>query len=108
MNPTLIETARTFRFSKSQTLVKFVLPSASPQIILGMRIALPIALILGVTTELIAGENGIGFFILGAERTFRSADMYAGVVTLGAVGYALNWTFRKFVSLAFPWQDPQW
>lgn len=107
IDPILIETARTFRFGGRQTLVKFILPGASPQIVLGMRLSMPIALILGVTTELIAGENGIGFFILGAERTFHSADMYAGVATLGLVGYALNCTFRRLESLVLPWHNPQ-
>jgi ABC-type nitrate/sulfonate/bicarbonate transport system permease component len=107
IEPTLIETARTFRFGKGQTLGKFILPGASAQIMVGMRLAVPIALILGVTTELIAGENGIGFFILGAERTFHAADMYAGVFTLGLVGYALNWTFRRLESLVLPWHISQ-
>jgi len=107
IDPILIETAKTFRFGRRQTLVKFILPAASPQIIIGMRLSMPIALILGVTTELIAGENGIGFFILGAERTFHASDMYAGIAVLGLVGYALNWAFRRLERLVLPWHNPQ-
>jgi ABC-type nitrate/sulfonate/bicarbonate transport system permease component len=103
IDPTLLETARTFRFSTRQALVKFILPGASPQIATGMRMSLSLALILGVTTELVAGENGIGFFILQAERRFRAAEMYAGVVTLGVVGYALNWAFLKIEGWALAW-----
>ena len=62
------------------------------------------ALITSVTTELIAGENGIGFFILQAQRSFRAPDMYAGVIALGIVGYILNRGFIALEGLALRWQ----
>ena len=100
---TLIDTARTFRFGRARTLLMFVLPAASPQIATGLRLSVSLALILCVTTELVAGENGIGFFILQAQRSFRAADMYAGVVTLGIVGYLLNWAFVTLESQILSW-----
>ena len=100
---TLIDTARTFRFGRARTLLMFVIPAASPQIATGLRLSLSLALILGVTTELVAGENGIGFFILQAQRSFRAADMYAGVATLGIVGYLLNWMFVTLEGKILAW-----
>jgi ABC-type nitrate/sulfonate/bicarbonate transport system permease component len=93
---TLIDTARTFRFGRVRTFVEIILPAASPHIATGLRLSLSLSLILGVTTELVAGENGIGFFILEAQRSFRAVDMYAGVLALGIVGYLMN---RVFVAL---------
>jgi len=103
MSATLIDTARTFRFGRARTLWLFVLPAASPHIATGLRLSLSLALILGVTTELVAGENGIGFFVLNAQRSFRATDMYAGVVALGILGYFLNWAFVMLEGRILAW-----
>lgn len=91
----LVDTARTFGSSQWELLKKIILPAASPYIVTGMRIALAVALILTVISEMIAGRNGIGFYILDSERTFRVPEMYAGTFSLAGVGYALN---RAFVA----------
>ena len=100
---TLVDTARTFRFGRPRTLVKFILPAASLYIATGLRLSLTLSLILGVTTELVAGENGIGFIMLQAQREFRAADIYSGVVALGIVGYLLNWAFVLLEARLLSW-----
>ena len=99
----LLDTARTFGLTTREILWKIVLPSASPNIVAGMRISLAIALILTVISEMVASNDGIGFFILDTERAFRIAEMYAGVVTLMVVGYLLNRLFVLFESRALSW-----
>ncbi len=89
----LMDTARTFRFSDAATLMKIVLPFAFPAIFTGMRISVAFALILTVIAEMIAGESGIGRFILESEAAFRIPQMYAGVFSLAIVGYGLNRLF---------------
>lgn len=91
----LVDTARTFGSTQGEILRKIILPATSPNIVTGMRIALAVALILTVISEMIAGRNGIGFYILDSERTFRVPEMYAGTFSLAAVGYGLN---RAFVA----------
>lgn len=89
----LVDTARTFGSTQWEILKKIIMPAASPNIVTGMRIALAVALILTVISEMVAGRNGIGFYILDSERTFRVPEMYAGTFSLAAVGYALNRVF---------------
>lgn len=91
----LVDTARTFGSTQREILKKVILPAASPSIVTGMRVALAVALILTVISEMVAGRNGIGFYILDSERTFRVPEMYAGTFSLAAVGYLLN---RGFVA----------
>ena len=76
-----------------QTLREIVLPAALPQILTGMRISLAISLILAILSEMIVSNNGLGYFTLSAERTFKVPDMYAGIFTLAMLGYALNRLF---------------
>jgi ABC-type nitrate/sulfonate/bicarbonate transport system permease component len=99
----LLDTARTFGLTTREIIWKIVLPSASPNIVAGMRIALAIALILTVISEMVASNDGIGFMILDMERAFRIPEMYAGIFTLMVVGYLLNRLFVAFESRTLAW-----
>jgi ABC-type nitrate/sulfonate/bicarbonate transport system permease component len=87
VDPLVLDTGRLLQLTPSQMLLRIALPAASPTIATGMRISLAIALILAVTSEMIAGSNGLGYFILDAERGFAFGNMYAGIVMLGLIGY---------------------
>jgi hypothetical protein len=53
-----------------------------------MRLSITVALILAVVGEMLAGRDGVGHWILLSARSFRAPDLYAGVIVLGALGYA--------------------
>ena len=98
-----INTARTFGKGAAETLLKVIVPSALPQIFTGMRISLAIALIMVVISEMVASVDGIGYYILNAQRAFRVPEMYAGVITLGLLGYALNALFVRVERYVLRW-----
>lgn len=87
------DTARTLGLTTMQTLRELVIPAASPQILTGMRISLAISLILAILGEMIVSSDGLGYFTLLAQRTFKIPDMYAGIFTLALFGYVLNRLF---------------
>jgi sulfonate transport system permease protein len=88
VEPRLYEVARVLHLSRPAVIFKIALPSASPDILSGMRLSLTVALILSVVCEMLAGLDGLGHWVLLSARSFRSADLFAGVILLGAVGYA--------------------
>src|SRR3954469_828556 len=88
VEPRLYEVARALHMSRLAVILKIALPSASPDILSGMRLSLTVALILSVVCEMLAGLDGLGHWILLSARAFRSADLFAGVILLGAIGYA--------------------
>ena len=90
----LLGTARTFRLSRARTIYRVILPAAAPQIMTGLRVSLPIMLILVVISEMIGSTDGIGYFILDAQRRFRVTQMYAGMFALALLGYVLNQLFN--------------
>jgi len=90
----LLNTAKTFHMSSSLTIRRIILPAVSPQIMTGLRVSLPIMLILVVISEMVGSTDGIGYFILDAQRRFRVAQMYAGMLALAILGYALNTLFN--------------
>jgi ABC-type nitrate/sulfonate/bicarbonate transport system permease component len=90
VEPTLVDVSRTFGFTRVERLWRVTLPSASPQIFAGLRTSLALSLILMVVSEMVASTNGIGYSILQAQRLFATADMWAGIILLGLLGYLIN------------------
>jgi sulfonate transport system permease protein len=87
VEPRLYEVARSLQLSRAAVMFKIALPSASPDILSGMRLSLTVALILSVVCEILAGLDGLGQWVLLSARSFRSADLFAGVILLGVIGY---------------------
>jgi ABC-type nitrate/sulfonate/bicarbonate transport system permease component len=87
VEPRLYEVARSLHMSRPAVIFKIALPSASPDILSGMRLSLTVALILSVVCEILAGLDGLGHWVLLSARAFRSADLFAGVMLLGVIGY---------------------
>lgn len=99
----LLNTAKTFRLSRAKTMWQVVLPAASPQIVTGLRVSLPIMLILVVISEMVGSSDGIGYFILDSQRRFKVAQMYAGMFALAILGYTLNQTFHLLYRSLLSW-----
>jgi ABC-type nitrate/sulfonate/bicarbonate transport system permease component len=87
VEPRLYEVARVLHMSRLAVIFKIALPSAAPDILAGMRLSLTVALILAVVCEMLAGLEGLGQWVLLSARSFRSADLFAGVMLLGGIGY---------------------
>ena len=90
IEPRLHEVGRVLRLSRLAFIVKIGLPNALPDALAGMRLSLTIALILAIVGEMLASQDGLGTAILLAARSFRAADLFAGVVLLGVIGLASN------------------
>jgi len=89
----LVQTGRTFGLPNRQILRQIILPASAPYLFTGLRISLAVSVIVAVLAEMIASNDGIGFYILNSQRTFRIAEMYSGIISLGIFGYLLNQGF---------------
>lgn len=86
VEPRLFEVARVFRMSRMEFAFKIALRSAMPDIISGARISLTASLGMAVAGEMLVGVDGIGQMMLAAGRSYRSADMFAGLIMLSMIG----------------------
>ncbi len=85
----LIWSARNMGASNREMLWQIVLPAASPQIMTGLQVALPIALIVAVVAEMLMGGYGLGGAMVHASRFANSRGVFAGIVEIAVVGYLL-------------------
>ena len=103
VHPTMLDVARTFRLSRPDVLRKVILPAALPQIVAGLRISLAIALIVALVSEMVGATEGLGYFVLQAQRGLRIRDMYAAIVLLALLGYTLNALFLLVEARVLAW-----
>lgn len=106
VEPRLIEVARILHLSKLETVWKIALPNALPDIFAGLRLSLTVSLILAVVAEMLAGSVGLGQNITLAARSFRSADLYAGIIVLGALGFLSNIVLERVERHMLRWRAP--
>jgi ABC-type nitrate/sulfonate/bicarbonate transport system permease component len=84
-------------------LLGIVLPSATPYLLAGFRLAAGRALIGAVVAEFFLSVGGVGYYILYNSRIYKHSEAFVGVLLLAAfgVGFELlvQWVTRRFM----PW-----
>lgn len=88
-----VDVARVYQLRRRQTLFRVILPASAPQAFVGMRIALAVAFVMMIITEMVAATNGIGYVTLSAEEQLQIPQMWAGMILLGILGYLFNLLF---------------
>ena len=78
--------ARALGAKERELLWEVILPMALPQILTGLQIALPVALITTVVTEMLMSGKGIGGTMINAGRFADSVGVFAGIVEIAIVG----------------------
>jgi ABC-type nitrate/sulfonate/bicarbonate transport system permease component len=101
-DPILIATGRTFGLGSTAITLKIILPSAIPYIFAGMRVAIGLALLMTILTEMLAG-GGLGYLVLENQRSFRIREMYAWLVILAIVGLLINIAMTRAERRFVPW-----
>jgi ABC-type nitrate/sulfonate/bicarbonate transport system permease component len=85
----LIWSARNMGANKRELMWQIVLPAALPQILTGLQVALPIAMIVEIVAEMAMGGYGLGGAMMTASRFADSRGVFAGIVEVAVVGYVL-------------------
>jgi len=108
IDPTLVDTARSYGLGRLARIRRIVLPGAAPQISAGMRTSLSLAVIIMVVAEYFSSTNGVGYVLLISKNTFEFAPMWAAIVLIGLLGYLLNLLFilaeKRFLAWHRGWR----
>ncbi len=91
--------------SRRQVLWEVVLPAAMPEILAGVRNALALSFILLVAAEFLIGQRGLGYLIsfLGEGGVYDA--MFAGVITVSAVGFFADRLYLLLMGWALRWRE---
>lgn len=102
----LLWSAAAMGMSRRARLVRIVLPAALPEILVGCRTGLVLALITMVTSEMIARQTGIGNIIFVSLDLGFYDRVYAMIVIIGALGFVLDVMFEFMRSRLVAWAEP--
>jgi ABC-type nitrate/sulfonate/bicarbonate transport system permease component len=103
VDPVARDTARAYGLGRVEVFVRVVLPSALPYIATGVRMAVAVALLVVIATELVAGTSGLGFEMNTLRNAGRVADVYALVLVSGLLGMAMTAAVRAAQRRALHW-----
>ena len=91
VNRVLLWSARNLGAGRGAILRRIVIPAAAPHIFAGFRVALPVAMIVVVITEMISSADGLGYLVIYALSSLKTDRMLAVVVVISLVGLTLDW-----------------
>jgi NitT/TauT family transport system permease protein len=87
-------------------LARIVLPAALPEILVGCRTGLVLALITMVTSEMIARQSGIGNIVFISLDIGAYDTVYAMIVVIGVLGIIIDVLFERLRSRLVAWAEP--
>ncbi|MBX6426192.1 MAG: ABC transporter permease [Variibacter sp.] len=101
----LVWSARSLGASERKILWTVILPAALPQILTGFQIALPLAMIVTIVTEMLMGGVGLGGAMIRAQRFADSIGVFSGIVQIGFTGFVVIFTMRWLRRRLLSWHE---
>ncbi len=99
-----INAAYSMGASYAQVIRHVVLPSAMPDILVGMRIAIGFGWTTLVAAEMVAANVGLGQMVLNASNFLRTDIVIMGIVVIGVVAFAFDMLMRYLEKVLVPWK----
>ena len=105
---TFVDVAVLFGATSSQLLRKVVFPRALPDMLTGLRIGIGIGWMCLVASEMIGGlPVGLGHLIISMVTFGKFAEAFAGMITIGLIGYLMNAIILKAEKYLLIWREEQ-
>jgi NitT/TauT family transport system permease protein len=103
-NEEFVRLARLMGASWPQIVSRVILPGAAPQIFLGLKTAVPYAVIGAVIGEYIGATEGLGYFILYASQTYDASALFAGIIILVLIVFLINYGLNVLETRIIRWR----
>jgi sulfonate transport system permease protein len=105
INEELVRLARLMGASWPQTIGRVILPAAAPQIFLGLKTAVPYAVIGAVIGEYIGSSEGLGYYILYASQTYDAPALFSGIIILVVIVFLVNFALNRLEARVIRWRQ---
>ncbi|MEK4875354.1 ABC transporter permease [Bacillus sp. FSL W8-0102] len=101
----LFEVARILEFSKWKQIKLLIVPSALPNILLGIRLSLGAAWLSLVVAELMGSTAGLGYMMMDARQFSNTDIVFVGIIIFAIVGKLTDSLVRLMEKHFLKWQD---
>ena len=95
INPIYFQVASNFNFSRSEVVMKIVIPAIIPEVVTALRLTVTIAWLVVVAAEMIAVQSGLGYLILDSRNALRMDYVMDGMIAIGIIGLFLDSIMRR-------------
>ncbi|MDY6789743.1 MAG: ABC transporter permease [Thermodesulfobacteriota bacterium] len=95
INPIYFQVASNFNFSRSEVVLKIVIPAIIPEVVTALRLTVTIAWLVVVAAEMIAVQSGLGYLILDSRNALRMDYVMDGMIVIGIIGLLLDYIMRR-------------
>src|SRR5882672_8402290 len=99
----LLEVARSFNSSERRLWTDVIVPSATPYVLAGVRLAIGRGLIGMIVAEFFVGLVGLGYLIISYENVFRIDRMFVPVIVVATMGVLLMGLVQWVEGRIAPW-----
>lgn len=90
VDPLLVKSARSLGLPHSKLFIKVILPASLPSIFTGIRLAGASSILVLIAAEMVGAKAGLGYLINYTQYNFQIPEMYAGILTISALGLSIN------------------
>jgi NitT/TauT family transport system permease protein len=104
--PMVSETVRAYRIPRLLRYTKVVLPSATPSIMTGLRLAATTSILVAIGVEILTTLPGIGHEVTQQQQSGNSAIAFGYIFTAGLLGYGINRGSMLLESILLRWRPP--
>ena len=102
-----LEMMKAFCATRWQTFHRVKLRLAMPYIYAGLSVAMALAVIGAIVAEFVGSTKGLGYLILQANFKLDTAQVFAVLVRLAALGILLNTVLEIVAKRALFWHDSE-
>ncbi|MBM2713534.1 ABC transporter permease subunit [Mesorhizobium caraganae] len=99
-----INAALSLGASRLQLFTSIILPSALPEIMTGLKIAIGAGLSTLVAAELIAAQSGLGYMIMSAANFLATDVVFVGLIVIAVLAFAFTSGMRWLEHRLIPWK----
>ncbi|QGG54645.1 ABC transporter permease [Paenibacillus sp. B01] len=90
VDPLLVKSARSLGLPPFQLFWKVILPASLPSVFTGIRLAGASSILVLIAAEMVGAKAGLGYLINYTQYNFQIPEMYAGILTISALGLLIN------------------
>lgn len=101
----LIEVTGIYQYTRWQLLSKVIIPSALPNILLGVRLSLGTAWLVLVVAEMMGASAGVGYMIQDARAYSQTDIVFVGISIFAIVGKLSDSAIRLLEKRWLRWRD---